>query len=100
MVHAFIILTEVVEKEGDQFVSTCRELGTASCGDTIEEAFSNLEEAIEVHLSALEETGERERVFTERGIEVHTPLPTAPIHPPVPLGTVIKATRHQIPVPA
>ena len=53
MVHAFIVLTEIVEKEDDQFVSTCPELGTASCGDTIEEAFANLEEAIEVHLSAL-----------------------------------------------
>ena len=99
MVHAFVVLTEIVEKEGDQFVSICRELGTASCGDTIEEAFSNLEEAIEVHLEALKETGERERVFSERGIEIHSPFPTEPIHPPIPLGKVIKATTHQIPVP-
>ena len=48
-------LTGVVEQEGEQYVSTCLELGTSSCGDTIEEAFSNLEEAISVHLDALRE---------------------------------------------
>ena len=46
-------LTGVVEQEGEQYVSKCLELGTSSCGDTIEEAFSNLEEAINVHLGAL-----------------------------------------------
>lgn len=100
MVHAFIVLTEIVEKEDDQFVSTCPELGTASCGDTIEEAFANLEEAIEVHLSALEETGERDRFFSERGIKLHSPGPTEPVHRPIPFGTVIKATTHRVPVPA
>ena len=65
-----IVLTSVVEPEGEMFVSTCPELGTASCGDTIQEAFENLEEAITVHLNALEELGERERVFRERGIEI------------------------------
>ena len=67
-----VILTSVVEEEGDQFVSFCTELGTASCGDSgdsIEEALDNLQEAIWVHLNALEQTGERERVFQERGID-------------------------------
>ena len=34
-----VVLTSVVEPEDDMFVSTCIELGTASCGDTIQEAF-------------------------------------------------------------
>ena len=59
-----VVLTCVVEKEGDQFVSYCEELGTSSCGDTIEEAF-------EVHLDALDEVGELGRVFRERAIEVN-----------------------------
>ena len=66
-----VVLTCVVEKEGTQFVSYCEELGTSSCGDTIEEAFENIEEAIEVHLDALDEVGELGRVFRERAIEVH-----------------------------
>ena len=52
--HA-ILLTQVVTEEDGQYVSHCPELGTVSCGSTIDEAFANLEEAIEVHLNALEE---------------------------------------------
>ena len=55
-----IVLTELFEPDGDQFAAYCLELGTASCGDTIEEAFTNLEEAIWVHLNELEAIGERE----------------------------------------
>ena len=68
--HKYIYVTINIEGEGDQFVSTCPELGTASCGDTEQEALDNLREAITVHLNALEEVGERERVFQERNIEV------------------------------
>jgi len=66
----YIVVTGIVEREGNQFVSHCRELGTSSCGDTVEEAFRNLEDAIEVHLSALEETGEILRVLRERHIRI------------------------------
>ena len=56
LVRSFTVqLTGVVEQEGEQYVSMCLELGTSSCGDTIEEAFYNLEEAISVHLDALRE---------------------------------------------
>ena len=65
-----ILLTEVVEQEGDQFAAQCPELGIASCGDSIEEAFDNIREAIALHLDVLEELGDRELVFRERGIEI------------------------------
>ncbi len=64
-VEGAIVLTSVVEQEGSQFVSFCVELGTASCGDTVQEAYENLQEAIWVHLNELEVTGERDRVFRE-----------------------------------
>ena len=51
-------LTGVVEQEGEQYVSKCLELGTSSCGDTVGEAFRNLEEAISVHLDALREVAD------------------------------------------
>jgi len=67
-VEGYVVLTGIVEKEGSQFVSYCRELGTSSCGDTVGEAFENLGDAIEVHINALIETGELLQVFRERTI--------------------------------
>ena len=98
--QGIIILTSVVEQEGDQFVSICAELGTASCGDTIQEALDNLQEAIWVHLDALEETGERARVFRERGIDILTPPIPDPVLRDIPVGKVVRATQHAVPVVA
>ena len=95
-----VVLTSVVEPEDDMFVSTCIELGTASCGDTIQEAFDNLEEAIAVHLNALEELGETERVFHERGIEILRSPIEETVPRPVPIDKVVKISQHPIPVPA
>ena len=63
-------LTLQAEREDDGYVAYCVELGTASCGDTLEEAMANIQEAVLVHLDALEETGTRQQVFEERGIEL------------------------------
>lgn len=68
----YIILTLVVEEEDGLFAAHCSELGTATCGTTISEAFTNLKEAVEVHLDALEEVETRERVFQEMGITIHS----------------------------
>jgi predicted RNase H-like HicB family nuclease len=69
-VEGYVVLTGIVEKEGSQYVSNCRELGTSSCGDTVDEAFENLGDAIGVHINALIETGELPRVFRERNIRI------------------------------
>ena len=45
--HAF---TAVVYKEDELYVAECPEIGTASHGDTIEEAVANLKEATELYL--------------------------------------------------
>ena len=94
-----VVLTSIVEPEGDMFVSTCVELGTASCGDTIQEAFENLDEAIAVHLDALEEVGETERVFEERGIEILRAPIEESVPRPVPIDKVVKISQHPVPVP-
>jgi predicted RNase H-like HicB family nuclease len=41
-------LTGIIEREGDGYVSFCPELDIASQGKTIEEARSNLKEALEL----------------------------------------------------
>ena len=66
----FFVLTSVGERDGDGFVAACLELGTVASGDSVEDAFRNLDEVILVQLRALEEAGEMERVFRENGVEV------------------------------
>ena len=70
-----VVLTFKVHEEDGQYVSRCEELGVASCGDTIQEAFDSILDATLVYLDTLQDEGERERVFAERGIEV---IPGAP----------------------
>lgn len=50
-------LTTVVWKEGKDYVSICPELGVASCGDSLEEAKTNLEEAVELYIENAKELG-------------------------------------------
>jgi len=42
--------TAVVWRESEGYVSKCPELGVASCGDSFEEAVSNLREAVDLYL--------------------------------------------------
>lgn len=42
--------TAIVHKEEDLYVAECPEVGTASQGETIEEAVDNLQEATELYL--------------------------------------------------
>jgi predicted RNase H-like HicB family nuclease len=44
------VLNVVVHKEDDLYVVECPEVGTASQGDSIEEAIMNLQEATELYL--------------------------------------------------
>ena len=39
----------IVYKEGNQYVSQCLNVEVASCGDNIDEAVSNLNEALELY---------------------------------------------------
>jgi len=44
------IFTAIIHKEDDLYVAVCAEIGTASQGNSIEEAISNLKEATELYL--------------------------------------------------
>ena len=59
-----------VHEEDGQFVSVCPQLGTASCGATRDEALRNLKDAVELHLTVLDEEGELVRLLSERGVVV------------------------------
>jgi len=43
--------TAVIHKENAWFVAECPEVGTASQGETLEEAVANLQEATELYLA-------------------------------------------------
>ena len=97
----YIALTLTVAKEGKHFVSRCPELGTASCGDTFDEALQNIQEATVEYLNTIERLGERPRVFREKGVAVRKTRPTIfrreyELHPNAFVGPYV--TR--VPVPA
>jgi predicted RNase H-like HicB family nuclease len=43
-------VTGLIEREGDGYVALCPELDIASQGDTVEQALSNLKEALELFM--------------------------------------------------
>jgi len=57
--------TAIVQKEGDGFVSICPELDVVSQGDTVEQARSNLKEAVELFLETASEKEIEDRMHSE-----------------------------------
>jgi predicted RNase H-like HicB family nuclease len=56
--------TAIIEQESDGFVAFCPELDIASQGDTVEEARSNLAEAIELFLEVADPSEVWNRLHT------------------------------------
>lgn len=97
----YIMLTLSITKEDGQFAAYCKELGTASCGATLDEARVNILDAVELYLDTLGELGDRARIFRERGIRIRTYKKLkreVPVKISVPVGTW--ASREKVPVPA
>ena len=57
--------TAVIEREGNGYVSLCPELDIASQGDSVEEAKSNLKEAVELFFEHASETEVSKRLHEE-----------------------------------
>jgi predicted RNase H-like HicB family nuclease len=58
-------LTAIIEREGNGYVSLCPELDIASQGDTIEEARTNLREALELFFETASPTEIQTRLHKE-----------------------------------
>lgn len=58
-------LTAIIEREGGSFVSLCPELDIASQGETVEEAKSNLKEAIELFFETADKSEIERRLHNE-----------------------------------
>jgi len=57
-----LILTSIIWREGNVYVSKCPELEVSSYGDTPEEALKNLKEAVELYLENAKELGMMEDI--------------------------------------
>lgn len=55
----------IIEREGKGYVALCPELDIASQGDTVEEAKSNLTEALELFFEAADASEVRQRLQSE-----------------------------------
>jgi len=58
-------LTAIIEREGAGFVALCPELDIAGQGDSIEEAKSNLKEALELFLETADPSEIQDRLHEE-----------------------------------
>ena len=97
--EGYIIVTVEFLQEDGQWVGRCLELGTATCADTLDEVHEAMIEALELHLNALEETGERARFFRKHGIRIYsTPPERKETHVPFAEGTLFESLRLPVPV--
>lgn len=62
-----VIYKAEIFAEGDCFVGYCRELDVSSFGDTLEEAGSSLQEAVEAFLDGCEYLGTLDDALAEAG---------------------------------
>ena len=62
-----IILSGEVWKEGNMYTSCCPELDVASCGKTIEQAWKNLNEALQIFIEETTRKGTLEMLLKEAG---------------------------------
>lgn len=62
-----IILSGEVWKEGSMYTSYCPELDVASCGKTIEQAWKNLNEALQIFIEETTKKGTLEELLREAG---------------------------------
>lgn len=67
----YIELTMEFRKEGNLWTGVCKELGTATDGETFEEVTESLKAMVFLHLNTLEDVGECERFLKEHGVEIH-----------------------------
>ena len=58
-------LTAIIEREDDGFVALCPELDIASQGDTVEDARSNLTEAIELFFEVADPSEIEQRMHND-----------------------------------
>ena len=90
----YIVVTFMVSREGEYWVSECLELGTSSFGRDKETAIENLGDATDVYLNTLEDLGECRVVLKEKGVRVYSyePAELEVRRAKFPVGSIIQPT--------
>ena len=96
----YVILTYKFQKDNRRWTAYCEELGTATFGRSLPEAQRRLDEAVWLHLSTLEDVGERERFFREQNIEFYHTRPTKDVTLCLPLKQDVFVHPHIQRIPA
>ena len=65
---AYVVVTLEIQREKDQWLGRCVELGTATFGDSVDEVAEELADLVALHLNSLEDVGELERFFAKHEI--------------------------------
>ena len=58
-------VTAIIEREGDGYVALCPEVDVASQGDTVDEARTNLHEALELFFETASPNEIKKRMYDE-----------------------------------
>ena len=78
MRREYVVLTGIVQREGRNWVATVQETGTTAQARTISDLMERLQEALNLHLSTLEDCGELNRFLSDQGIAVYKAKPKKP----------------------
>ncbi|HEY7293538.1 MAG TPA: hypothetical protein VH916_00800 [Dehalococcoidia bacterium] len=98
----FVVLTLEFRKEGGYWIGECRELGTATDGRSLDRVERELSRLVELLIGGLEEIGEHERLFRERGITLYTDHPPRQLDAALPVvdgGAETLVQLKSVPVP-
>ena len=84
-VLGYVVLTLEFRKDPHGWAGVCRELGTATDGRSLDRVRRELAELVVLTLNGLEDLGDRERVFAERGITLYPERPPAELPAQMPV---------------
>jgi predicted RNase H-like HicB family nuclease len=98
--RAYIILTILLKEEKGTWTAECKELGTATFGETFEEAKANIKEAVDLHLNTLEDVGECTRFLKEKKVPIKYSEPPRQVTFTMPLepNVFIQKDLHELPI--
>ncbi|MGH2447109.1 MAG: type II toxin-antitoxin system HicB family antitoxin [Chloroflexota bacterium] len=101
MAQGYLALTATLAKDEEtgEYVVRCPELGISTMAASPDDALPRICEAVTLFLNTLEEVGERERVFAERGIQMIEEEPPVETQVNARRGVFVAPFSVSVPIP-